>query len=224
MTKVVFRIEIASLLSDSGLIDQKKLGRLAMLCTDLSNGGYKILIVSSGAIVLGSAKLGLPGPPDALNEKQAAAAVGMAELIRIYQTAFDELKQMVAQVLLTTEDFENAKRRQNAKNTLENLMEKGMISVINENDSVSIEDIVLGDNYPLALNVALLTNSELIISKNINDDHYLIIDGFNGLCVEGGEEDIFIAAERCSEKLAGNENCQGLFPLSISEMTFNQDK
>ena len=224
MTKVVFRIEIASLLGDNGQIDPKKLGRLAMLCTDLSNGGFKISIVSSGAIVLGSAKLGLPKPPDALNEKQAAAAVGMAELIRIYQTAFDELKQMVAQVLLTTDDFENTRRRQNARNTLENLMEKGLISVINENDSVSIEDIVLGDNYPLALNVALLTNSELIISKNINDERYLIIDGFDGSCSEGGEEDIFIAAERCSEKLAGDEKCKGLFPLSISEMSFNQDK
>jgi glutamate 5-kinase len=224
MTKVVFRIEIASLLNESGAIDTKKLGRLAMLCTDLSNGGYKISIVSSGAIVLGSAKLGLSKPPDALNEKQAAAAVGMAELIRIYQTAFDELKQMVAQVLLTTDDFENAQRRQNAKNTLENLMEKGMISVINENDSVSIEDIVLGDNYPLALNVASLTDSELIIIKNINDERYLILDGFNGSYIEGGEEDIFIAAERCAEKLSGNEKCKGLFPHSILEMSFNQDK
>ena len=224
MTKVVFRIEIASLLTENGLIDQKKLGRLAMLCTDLSNGGFKISIVSSGAIVLGSAKLGLPKPPDALNEKQAAAAVGMAELIRIYQTAFDELKQMVAQVLLTTDDFENAKRRQNAKNTLENLMEKSMISVINENDSVSIDDIVLGDNYPLALNVASLTNSELIIIKNIHDDRYLILDGFDGSCSKGGEEDIYIAAERCAEKISRNEKCEGIFPKTLTEMSINQDK
>jgi len=224
MTKVVFRIEIASLLNENGQIDPKKLGRLAMLCTDLSNGGFKISIVSSGAIVLGSAKLGLSKPPEALNQKQAAAAVGMAELIRIYQTAFDDLKQMVAQVLLTLDDFDNQKRRQNAKNTLENLMEKGLITVINENDSVSLEDIVLGDNYPLALNVASLTNSELIIIKNINDDRYLILDGFDGSCSDGGEEDIYIAAERCAEKLSANEKCEGLFPLSLSEMSFNQEK
>jgi glutamate 5-kinase len=224
MTKVVFRIEIASLLAENGVIDQKKLGRLAMLCTDLSNGGSKISIVSSGAIVLGSAKLGLSKPPEALNEKQAAAAVGMAELIRIYQNAFDELKQMVAQVLLTTDDFENQERRQNAMNTLENLMEKGMIPVINENDSVSIDDIVLGDNYPLALNVASLTHSQLIIIKYINDERYLILDGFDGSCSEGGEEDIFIAAERCTEKLSQQQKCEGLFPVSLTELSFNQAK
>jgi glutamate 5-kinase len=224
MTKLVFRIEIASLLGETGLIDQKKLGRLAMLCTDLSNGGFKISIVSSGAIVLGSAKLGLSKPPEALNQKQAAAAVGMAELIRIYQNAFDELKQMVAQVLLTTDDFGNGKRRQNAMNTLENLMEKGMIPVINENDSVSIEDIVLGDNYPLALNVASLTQSELIIIKYINDEQYLILDGFDGSSSEGGEEDIFIAAERCAERLSRHEKCSGLFPASLNELSFNQAK
>jgi glutamate 5-kinase len=224
MTKVVFRIEIASLLAENGQIDQKKLGRLAMLCTDLSNGGSRISIVSSGAIVLGTAKLGLLKPPEALNQKQAAAAVGMAELIRIYQNAFDELKQMVAQVLLTTDDFDNQIRRQNAMNTLENLMEKGMIPVINENDSVSIEDIVLGDNYPLALNVALLTHSQLIIIKYINNERYLILDGFDGSCNEGGEEDIFIAAERCSERISMQQKFDGLFPVSLSEMSFNQEK
>lgn len=224
MTKIVFRIEIASLLNESGQIDQKKLGRLAMLCTDLSNGGFKISIVSSGAIVLGSAKLGLLKPPEALNEKQAAAAVGMAELIRIYQIAFDEFKQMVAQVLLTTEDFENQTRRCNAMNTLENLMEKSLIPVINENDSVSIEDIVLGDNYPLALNVASLTHSQLIIIKNINDEYYLILDGFDGSFKEGGEEDIFFAAERSAERLSQQEKCDGQFPHNLSEVSFNQAK
>jgi glutamate 5-kinase len=224
MTKIVFRIEIASLLGENGLIDQRKLGRLAMLCTDLSNGGFKISIVSSGAIVLGSAKLGLTKPPEELNEKQAAAAVGMAELIRIYQNAFDELKQMVAQVLLTTDDFENEKRRINAMNTLENLMAKSLIPVINENDSISIEDIVLGDNYPLALNVASLTHSQLIIIKYLNDEQYLILDGFDRSYTEGGEEDIFIAAEKCKERLSQNQKCEGLFPASLSELNFNQAK
>ena len=69
-----------------------------------------------------------------------------------------------------------------------------------------------------------LTNSELIIIKNINDDRYLILDGFDGSCSDGGEEDIYIAAERCAEKLLANEKCDGLFPLSLSEMSFNQEK
>jgi glutamate 5-kinase len=224
MTKVVFRIEIASLLAENGLIDQKKLGRLAMLCTDLFNGGSKISIVTSGAIVLGSAKLGLSKPPEALNDKQAAAAVGMAELIRIYQNAFDEFKQMVAQVLLTTDDFQNLKRKQNAMNTLDNIMEKGIIPVINENDSVSIEDIVLGDNYPLALNVASLTHSQLIIIKFNSDERYLILDGFDGSCHEGGEEEIFILVERCKERISKQLKCEELFPISLSEMSFNTEK
>jgi hypothetical protein len=103
-------------------------------------------------------------------------------------------------------------------------MEKGMIPVINENDSVSIEDIVLGDNYPLALNVATLTHSQLIIIKYNNDDRYLILDGFDGSIHEGGEEDVFIAAERCSERLTSDQKCEELFPVSLSELSFNQEK
>jgi glutamate 5-kinase len=218
MAKIVFRIEITTLLGEDGQIEIRKLGRLAMLCTNLINAGHKLAIVTSGAIVLGSVRLGLQRPPESLNGKQAAAAVGQAELMRLYQNAFDEFKQMVAQVLITNDDFEKQLRRINAENTLENLMQRNIIPVINENDSVSLEDIVLGDNYPLASQVARLTDSELIIVKLGQDGKYMILDGFDGNHTENGEDGIFIAAEKCVERTKQGNLSKALFPDSIKEL------
>lgn len=216
MVKIVFRIEIATLAGTDGLIDFKKLGRLAMLCTQLNHSGKKVIIVSSGAIVLGSARLGLKGTPESLNGKQAAAAVGMAELIRLYQQAFDEFKQMVAQVLLITDDFDSDGRRMNACNTLDKLLQHDIIPVINENDSVSLEDIVLGDNYPLALNVARLIGAQLMVVKTSLEGAYIVLNGVTGEQRSCGEEGIIEEAEKFEETGGEARQEEMKFPSTLT--------
>ncbi len=223
MIKAVFRIEIATLLGEDKLIDLRKVGRLAMLCTQIINAGHKVIIVSSGAIVLGSARQGLSVLPESHTAKQAAAAVGMAELIRVYQHAFDEFKQLVAQVLLINDDFIVPKRRSNATNTLDKLMQHHIIPVINENDSVSLEDIVLGDNYPLALNVAKLTGAQMIVVKPGNEGQYIILNGETGEVTESNEEGVIQATEMYNDAEVSLPAEKMKYPGSVYDfMTENQ--
>jgi glutamate 5-kinase len=97
---IIVRIEISTLISSEGKINRRKMDRLAMVLTNLHNSGKHIMVVTSGAIVLGTEKLKFPTMPDSQLEMQAAASVGQAELIRWYQHSFDEYNQIVAQVLL----------------------------------------------------------------------------------------------------------------------------
>lgn len=173
--KVVFRIEISTLLNEANNLDIKKMERLAMVVTNLNNSGVHPLLVSSGAIFLGSKKIKLIGLPETLTEMQAVAAIGQAELIKYYQDCFLIFHQLIAQILLTSDVIKNPERNQNAKNTFFNLLDKNIIPIINENDSVSTDDIELDDNYPLALNVAVVVNAEVIIIKLKQNGRYLLV-------------------------------------------------
>jgi glutamate 5-kinase len=215
---VVFRIEITTLIGTDGKLELKKMERLAMLCTNLMNSGIHVIIVSSGAIVLGSARLHLAHPPVSMIEKQAAAAIGQADLISFYQQFFDGFKQLVAQVLLTNDDFADSIRNLNARNTLLNLMGKRIIPIINENDSVSVDDIVLGDNYPLAYEVAKLANSRAIIIKREKSDEYTLIDGLRGSVVFLGEEHLTEKLHRMNQQVLPEAIDFSAFPASIKEM------
>jgi glutamate 5-kinase len=215
---VIFRIEITTLIGTDGKLDLKKMERLAMLCTNLMNSGIHVIIVSSGAIVLGSIRLNLPQPPVSMKEKQAAAAIGQAGLISFYQQFFDGFKQLVAQVLLTNDDFTHPTRNANARNTLLNLMDKRIIPIINENDSVSVDDIVLGDNYPLACEVARLVNTRAIIVKRELTDEYALIDGLGGSVVFLGEDLLTEKLHQISQQVLPGETEFRAFPVSIKEM------
>ncbi|MFN8207448.1 MAG: hypothetical protein U0T82_08575 [Bacteroidales bacterium] len=173
--RVIFRIEIASLLGPDGSVDRKKLDRLVMICTNLLNSGVQVAVVSSGAIVLGSARLKNAELPVTLVGQQAAAAIGMAELITWYQTGFDAFNQVAAQVLLTKDVIDDDNWSLNAANTFNQLFEMNIVPVVNENDSVSTEDIELGDNYPLAYDVARLTGAHLIIIRRYTEGDYVLV-------------------------------------------------
>ena len=173
--KIVFKIEIETLFDNNGILSTRKMEQLSMICANLNNSGVSVLLVSSGAIALGAAKLGLIRSPSDIIAKQAVAAVGQAELIISYQDCFDHFDQMVAQVLLTRDVIDNPIRNRNAKNTLSRLLEQGIIPVINENDSVSTNDIIMNDNYPLALMVASLTDADAIVVNTCESEKFLLL-------------------------------------------------
>lgn len=213
--RIVFRVEIATLLKE-GQLDLSRMERVSMLCTNLMNCGHKVVLVSSGAIFLGSQRLGMDGIPITLTGKQAAAAVGQAELITQYQNCFDGFNQTVAQVLLTQDVLENRVWRLNAENTFRRLMDKGIIPIVNENDSVSTEDIELGDNYPLALKVARIVHAHMIILRHISEGTYLVYT-YGGEVVQAGENEIFETAKRLKRETGFMQRPKQDFPAGVPQ-------
>jgi len=137
--------------------------QIAAEVTSLVREGWEVAIVSSGAIALGMQLLGLKSRPKELSYLQAAAAVGQNELMDIYRSIFKEKSLNCGQVLLTWEDFDDRRRYLNAKNTLLSLLKLGIIPIINENDTVSTDEIKFGDNDRLSALVATLISADLLI-------------------------------------------------------------
>lgn len=146
--------------------------RLTKEISELKRQGYEIVLVSSGAIAAGMEKLGYKTRPQAITQKQATAAVGQTRLMNIYENYFSRYQQMVAQVLLTHDDLSHRRRFLNARNTLLTLLKLGIIPIINENDTVVVEEIKVGDNDNLS---ALITNL-------IGADLLIILTDIEGLC------------------------------------------
>jgi glutamate 5-kinase len=211
--KIVVKIELWSLTADDGNIDPEKMDRLTLILSNLHNSGKNVLIVSSGAIALGMKKLNLTSEPESFNQKQAIAAIGQAELIKTYQHYFSEFNQTVAQVLLTKDVVKNEVRRQNATNTLNRLLDMGIIPVINENDTVSTDDIVLDDNYPLTLKVAELVDSDTILVKSEHLRQYMVISRGDDEQHTLEEEDLFEKIEHLS--FLGSADGHHQFPEKI---------
>jgi len=187
-TRIVVRIEIATLINRDGKINRRKMDRLAMVLSNLNNSGKQIIVVSSGAIVLGSEKLGLSNIPSAKIDMQAMAAVGQAELIRSYQRSFDEYGQIVAQVLVTSDIVDYPQRMENTRNTFDMLLSMNILPIVNENDPVSTTDIELDDNYPLALKVANITGADFIVIKSPDNGNYDIVAGNNQPVIHAEDE------------------------------------
>jgi len=145
---------------------------LAKEISDLKRKGYEIVLVSSGAIAAGMEKLGYKTRPQSITQKQATAAVGQGRLMNIYEGYFSRYQQMVAQILLTHDDLSHRRRFLNARNTLLTLLELGIIPIINENDTVVVDEIKFGDNDNLS---ALITNL-------IEADLLIILTDIEGLC------------------------------------------
>ena len=134
--------------------------------------GIEVVVVTSGAIAAGRKKLGMVERPRTIALKQAAASVGQTTLMRAYERAFERRGLMVGQLLLTHEDFGNRERYLNAKNTLETLLSRGIVPIINENDTVATEEIRLGDNDHLAALVTQLMGADLLLLLTDSDGLY----------------------------------------------------
>ena len=152
-------------------IDQDALNRWASQIAALRQRGIRIVFVSSGAIAEGIKRLGWPRRPTALNELQAAAAVGQTGIAQAYEAAFRPHGIHTAQILLTHEDLSSRTRYLNARSTLKTLLDKGIVPVINENDTVTTDEIKLGDNDTLAALVANLIDADALII--LTDQHGL---------------------------------------------------
>ena len=136
---------------------------LTRVLSDLSNRGYSPVLVSSGAIGAGVSKLRLPGRPADVPGKQAAAAVGQCELMALYDRFFAEYHHTVGQMLLTHQVVDNEVLRINATNTLQALCTMDVIPIVNENDTVAVEEIAFGDNDTLSAVVAGMADAQLLV-------------------------------------------------------------
>lgn len=171
--RVVVKVGSSTLVhEETGFLDYGKLEQLVRILCDIRNQGKNVILVSSGAIGVGVRSIGLRKRPDSLPLKQACAAVGQAQLMMIYQKLFSEYHQQAGQILLTKRILTNDNRRVNASNTFNELLRLGIIPVVNENDSVSTEEIEFGDNDTLSAIVTSLTNADLLILLSDIDGLY----------------------------------------------------
>ncbi len=169
---IVVKIGTSTLTYPNGRLNFNRISRLAMILSDIRNSGKKVLLVSSGAIAVGTGRLGYNSKPVDLPGKQASAAIGQAILMKIYQKLFDEYNQMIAQVLLTKDVMTDEVRKKNAQNTLHKLLEMDIIPIINENDTVSVDEIQFGDNDTLSAMVSVLIQADLLIMLSDIDGFY----------------------------------------------------
>ena len=162
--RVVIKVGSAVLTSSEQGLDQKRIARLAADIAAIMDQGREVILVSSGAIAAGLAKLGLKKTKSMpLSLKQAAAAVGQSSLMWAYEKTFAAHDKKVAQVLLTREDLSNRTRFLNARNTLHTLLDHDVIPIINENDTVSVDEIKFGDNDNLSGMVTHLVDADLLV-------------------------------------------------------------
>jgi len=161
--RVLIKIGSAVLTGKAGL-DLEMIQHLVDQMAALTQRGYQIVMVTSGAIASGKHRLGITNGLKSIPQKQAAAAVGQGRLMRIYSNAFGKHGLYVAQVLLTMSDLTDRRRFLNVRNTLSTLMEWGVIAIINENDTVAIDEIKFGDNDHLAAMIANIIEAHLVIN------------------------------------------------------------
>jgi glutamate 5-kinase len=162
-SRVVVKIGSNVLTENNGL-NVKVIRSITRQICRLIDAGREVILVSSGAMASGVKKVGLPKRPDELPKRQAVAAVGQAGLIMEYEKAFGRHHKKVAQILLTSEDLSNRKRYLNARNTMYTLLGWQVVPIINENDTVSVDEIQFGDNDNLAAMITLLMDADILIN------------------------------------------------------------
>ncbi|MEW6542655.1 MAG: glutamate 5-kinase [Nitrospirota bacterium] len=161
--RVVVKVGSSLVASRGAGLRPDRIDRLADEIARIKAGGREVLLVSSGAIISGIQKLGLTSYPKSLPVKQAAAAVGQSRLMWAYEKAFERLGEKVAQVLLTHQDLADRRRFLNSRHTLTALLDFGVIPIVNENDTVAVDEIRFGDNDSLAAQVAHLVDADLLV-------------------------------------------------------------
>ncbi|MBO4651410.1 MAG: glutamate 5-kinase [Clostridiales bacterium] len=165
--RVVVKVGTSTITYENGRMNMRNMDRLARAIADLMNSGREVVLVTSGAIGVGVGCLDLPERPSEMRDKQAVAAVGQCELMNVYSRCFAEYSRVVAQILLTKDGIDDPITRTNISNTMEALIEKGILPVVNENDTVSTAEMphagTFGDNDTLSALVARVVNADLLI-------------------------------------------------------------
>lgn len=150
LKRVVIKVGTSTLTYKNGQLNLQRIEKLVRQMSDLNNRGLEIILVSSGAIGVGAVKMGFRKSPKTMPEKQALAAIGQGALLHLYEKLFAEYGKIVAQVLLTRGDFDERIRYLNATNALLAIINMQVIPIINENDTVAVDEIKFGDNDTLA--------------------------------------------------------------------------
>ncbi|MFB6113306.1 MAG: glutamate 5-kinase [Halodesulfurarchaeum sp.] len=168
--RVVVKAGTNSLTDETSNIDEEKISKLVDDIVDLRERGKEVLLVSSGAIGAGKGRIGRPN--ETIARSQALSTIGQGDLMRHYTESFERYDQTVAQLLLTENDLESPERFENLRNTVETLLEWGVVPIINENDAVAIEEIQIGDNDMLSASVALGVDADLLVTlTDVNGVH-----------------------------------------------------
>ncbi len=163
--RIVVKVGTSTVTHKTGKINLRRLDRLARVLTDIKNMGTDVILVTSGAIGTGVGKLGLAEKPDDIPSRQALAAIGQCELMSIYDRLFGEYGATTAQILLENAIAlsEKGETRGHARNTFKRLFEYGVIPIVNENDSVSVDELIHCENDTLSAIVAELTHADLLV-------------------------------------------------------------
>ncbi|MBF8278501.1 MAG: proB [Candidatus Brocadiaceae bacterium] len=195
--KIVVKIGTGVLTTEDGYLDKTQIKGLAEQVSGLKRMGYDVAVVSSGAIGSGMGELGIVKRPSTLPELQAVAAIGQSKLISMYDECFKTYGYHAAQILLTREDFEDRQRYLNTCNTIHTLFQLNSIPVINENDTISVDEIRFGDNDALSALVTNLLNAELLIILSS-------VDGLYDKCPTAkGKASVIPLVENVSDEVRG---------------------
>ena len=174
--RIIIKVGTSTLMYPNGSVNLQRIERLAFVLTDLQNRGKDIILVSSGAIGVGMDLLNLSTRPTTIPEQQAVAAIGQSQLMNLYSKFFLSYGQIIGQILMTRDIVDFPESRLNASNTFEQLLKTGVIPIVNENDSVSVEELdhltKFGDNDQLSAIVAEITNADLLIMLTDVDGFY----------------------------------------------------
>ena len=161
--RVVVKVGTSTLAHPTGRLNVQRTRALCEVLADIKNAGHEVILVSSGAIGMGVGKLGLASRPEDIPTKQAAASVGQCELMYTYDKIFAEYSHTVGQILVTAADFTHEDRHDNFVNTINRLLQLGVLPIINENDTIATDEIRFGDNDTLSARVAAFTKADLLV-------------------------------------------------------------
>lgn len=170
--RIAVKVGTSTLAYPTCRLNIRRVEELCKVLSDLKNMGHEVILISSGAIAMGVGKLLMKKRPDDIPTKQAAAAVGQCELMYTYDELFARHNHTVGQILLTGSDVDHEDRRRNFGNTMKRLLELGVIPIINENDTVTTDEIVIGDNDTLAAIVSVNTEADILILMSDIDGLY----------------------------------------------------
>lgn len=206
--RIVVKVGTSTLTHKTGKTNIARMAKLASVLSDLKNEGHEIVLVSSGAVGIGTAKLGFGRKPETTKGLQASAAVGQVELMFLYDKLFSEYGVVISQLLFTADTLANPEEKEHLLDTFNQLLDYDALPIVNENDSVYVEELLNGDNDCLSANVAKLINAELLIlltdTNGLYDDNPSINENAKLISyVDEINDEIFAIAGGAGEKGTG---------------------
>ncbi len=172
INRIVIKLGTSTLTYENGLLNIRKVEKLIKVIADIKNSSVEVVIVSSGAVGIGAGELNLKEKPSDITTKRACAAVGQCKLMYTYDKLFNEYSHIVSQILLNRNSIENKEQKEHAIDTFNRLISLGAIPIVNENDTVAVDEMVIGDNDTLSAHVGEIVNADMLIILSDIDGLY----------------------------------------------------